>query len=216
MKKMIILMAVLALVCFTAGAQGFVAGGRAGMGIGFHADGDDMEDIINAAESYYGISIDDEIGVNFILAGYGAYYFSDKVALQGELNFMINQNKTWEGSGFKLEGSYSSLDIPVLLRYEFLKEPATIGLLVGPFLSIPLSDIELSGDGGSRDIETDGVTFGITAGLFAGYPFGPGRVIGDVRFLMDFTPLKAKESGVTIEVLKRRSVNITVGYEWSF
>ncbi|MDR1862560.1 MAG: PorT family protein [Treponema sp.] len=136
---------------------------------------------------------------------------------------MIGQKKIWEvsasGTSIELEGSYSSLDIPVLLRYEFLQQPLMVGLVAGPVLSIPVGDVELSFPselGGSTDVKTKGITFGATAGVFGGYPVGPGKIIADIRFLMDFTPLKIKEGGETIEAIKRRSLNITLGYEFSF
>jgi hypothetical protein len=238
MKKVFVLMAALVLVSFAASAQsfdgrGFVAGARLGPGIGFHGNGkymDDTMDWIKQLAQAFGtsISVDERGGLGFIIAGYGAYYFTGSLAVQAELNFMIGQKKIWElsesgaGSG-ELEGSYSSLDIPILLRYEFLQQPLTVGLVAGPVLSIPISDLEVSVSSYLRDVlgtdghdKTDGITFGATAGVFGSYPLGPGKIIADLRFLLDFNPLKVKEDGITAEIIKRRSLNITVGYEFSF
>jgi hypothetical protein len=73
----------------------------------------------------------------------------------------------------------------VLLRYEFVQAPASAGLVVGPLLSIPVGDIEMTAAGVSTTVKASGITFGITAGLFAGYPVGPGRIVGDARFLSE-------------------------------
>jgi hypothetical protein len=223
MKKVFVLAAALVFVSFAANAQSFAAGARLGPGIGFHGNGDDMEDQVDIWKGY-GASVDDKVGVGFIIAGYGAYYFTDSLAVQAELNFMINQKKILEisvgGVSGEIEASYSSLDIPVLLRYEFLQQPLTVGLVAGPVLSIPISDVEMIYPtilgGGSGDSETEGITFGATVGVFGGYPVGPGKIIADIRFLMDFTPLKVKDGSETFEAIKRRSLNITLGYELSF
>jgi hypothetical protein len=67
-----------------------------------------------------------------------------------------------------------------------------------------------------EDREADGITFGAVAGIYAGYPLGPGRLIGDVRFLFDFNPLKSKQGGSSNDFLTRRGLVFALGYEFSF
>jgi hypothetical protein len=207
------------------------------MGIGFHGNGKDMDDGINNIKagnisisipglvpSSVPVSVDEKSGTAFVLSPYGGYYFTDKLALRGELTVMFGQKKTWEVSsvGFsgKITGKYSSLDIPILVKYDLITTPVLLGALAGPYLSIPLGDIEISAPSLvaaflPRTGDPDGVTAGIALGVYGGYPIGPGRIVGDVRFIMDFNPLKVKAAGATYEVLKRRGLNITAGYEIS-
>ncbi|MDR2020308.1 MAG: PorT family protein [Treponema sp.] len=222
MKRLCAVLVVLVMVSAAVYAAGPFFGAKLGVGIGFHGNGKYMEDGINAAKdeiSQLGISlsVDEKSGAAFALSPYVGYYFTDKAAVQTEFNFMFGQKKTWKlsGDGFSTEitGKYSSLDIPLLIRFDFINKPALFGILAGPAVSIPLGDIELSAAGYNSSVNSDGVTVGIAAGIYGGYPIGPGRIIGDVRFIMDFNALKAKESGETIELIKRRGINITAGYE---
>ncbi|MDR1862559.1 MAG: hypothetical protein LBQ67_01425 [Treponema sp.] len=70
MKKVFVLIAALVFVSFAASAQNFAAGARLGAGIGFHGNGEDMDDLVDEIKSY-GASVDDKVGANFIIAGYG-------------------------------------------------------------------------------------------------------------------------------------------------
>jgi hypothetical protein len=186
-----------------------------------------MDDMIDELKAE-GLSVDETSGASFILSPYGGYYFTDKLAVQAEANFMFGQKKTWKLSygGFsgEITGKYSSLDIPVLLRFDVINRPALFGVLAGPYLSFPLGDIELSfpsevaefaGMPSTYDIDSEGITAGIALGIYGGYPIGPGRIVGDVRFILDFNPLKGKAFGSTAEVIKRRGLNISAGYEIS-
>jgi hypothetical protein len=113
---------------------------------------------------------------------------------------------------FGADATYNSLDIPVLVKYSFLNKPLIVGVEGGPQLSIPIGKYKDP----RGNFDTDGPTFGAVAGVYAGYPLGPGRIIGDLRFLFDFNKLKAKEGGVTENILTRRGLIFAVGYEYSF
>jgi hypothetical protein len=226
MKKLFAVLVVLVMVSAAVYSAGPYFGAKLGVGIGFHANGEYMDDVVDMLKESFresfgdSLSVDDKVGVGFVLSPYLGYYFTDKIAVQTEFNFMFGQKKTWELSapGYIIEdgeikGKYSSLDIPFLIRFDFVNKPGLFGILAGPYISIPLGDIEVSMFGDSDDVNPDGITAGIAAGIYGGYPIGPGRIIGDVRFIMDFNPVKAKESGETIELIKRRGINITAGYE---
>jgi hypothetical protein len=108
---------------------------------------------------------------------------------------------------------YTSLDIPVLFKYSFLTRPVVFGAMAGPHLSIPLGKGTIA-DSEEKDkfnIDTF-ATFGLTLGAFGGYPVGPGRIVGDLRFLFDFNGLKDSD----FTYMKRRALALTVGYEISF
>ncbi|MDR0710673.1 MAG: PorT family protein [Spirochaetaceae bacterium] len=224
MKMFLVLLAALVTVTLSVDAQGLLLGGRLGAGFGMHKNGEAMDNMVDSIESYYpGLSVDEKSGVAFAISGYGAYYFTANLGVQAELNFMINQSKEWSGSysgvSGKLKGTYSSLDIPILLKYDLMNNPVILGLLAGPYLSFTLGDVELEGSGYMADdgaYEADGILAGLTLGLYGGLALGPGRLIGDARFLMDFSPLTIEESGYTDEVIQRFGINVTVGYELSF
>ena len=145
---------------------------------------------------------------NFNFAVYYAYTFRDNFSLQIELNYMINQGIDVESQGGHTHGgswsdshefTYTSIDIPVLLRYNFFH--GFFGLLIGPHISIPLMGDYVD------DIQ---VTFGITAGVQGFFPLGAGFLVGDVRFIADFNEI------VDGSDIRRQALAITVGYEWSF
>jgi hypothetical protein len=195
MKRLFAVSVVLVMASAAVYAGGPFLGANLGVGIGFHGNGEYTDDIVNMAKSAG--SVEEKSGAAFALSPYGGYYFTDKIAVQTEFNFMFGQKKTWEVSALrfsgKITGKYSSLDIPVLVKYDFITKPALFGVLAGPYLSIPLGDIELSTPAAlanylviPNSADSDGITAGIAVGLYGGYPIGPGRIIGDVRFIMDF------------------------------
>jgi hypothetical protein len=203
MKKLLLAVLVLFLVTgalFAQTAGSISVGIKAGGVLGFHDSHD----------------LDMDSKFNFAIGAYGAYAFSDSLSVQAELDFMIGQGLTGDVSGVDVDATYNSLDIPILVKYSFLNKPLVVGVEVGPQLSIPIGDIEMSGGGTSVDIEPDGMTFGAVAGIYAGYPIGPGRIIGDLRFLFDFNALQGKMAGATDDFITRRALIFAVGYEFSF
>jgi hypothetical protein len=220
MKKSLVILVVLVMAGVSLYAEGPFFGAKVGVGIGFHGNGNYIDDL------FEGMPVDEKSGAAFALSPHGGYYFTDKIAVQTELSFMFGQKKTWKATGrgvsVEVKGKYSSLDIPFLIRFDFVSTPALFGILAGPYISIPLGDIDFSGlastgyesESAHDTIDPEGVTAGIAAGLYGGYPIGPGRIIGDVRVIMDFSAIKGKDSaGVTAELIKRQGLNITVGYE---
>jgi hypothetical protein len=221
MKKIFAVMAILAAVAFTASAQtGFSVGARAGAGFGFNSTEGMLDTLISYANSF-GYSIDESSNITFAAALYGGYTIFEGFSVQLELDLMINNGMELSGGGVTMAGSYTSLDIPLLARYDFLESPLTVGVLAGPYLSLGIGKFKGESEDpgglimgtGSEETDIDGVRFGITAGLVAGYPVGPGLIIADLRFLTDLTPLKVKESGVSTKVFTRRGLNVTLGYE---
>jgi hypothetical protein len=216
-KALIVMLAILMLstALYAQNAGIFAVGIRGGLAFGFHElENDDID------------GVDKEpVFLNPNVAVYGAYAFTDNVALQAELNFMINQGLKLKfsesGVAFSTEYTYTSLDIPILLKYSF---DFGLGLLAGPHISIPLGKISTNvsysmfGYSGSEklNIDPDGVTFGLTGGLFYGFPLGPGRLIGDLRFVFDFMPQKGKYEDRSADILSRRALALTIGYEFSF
>jgi hypothetical protein len=214
MKKFLLAVLVLSLIAgagFAQEAGTISAGARLGGVIGFHSYSDDFKDSLEFTP---------DSKFNFAVGAFGAYTVIDNLSVQAELNFLIGQGGKKSKSGVDYTLSYNSLDIPVLIKYTFLDDPLIFGVQVGPQLSLPLGEIEFefeaSGYSDSDNIDSDGITFGAVAGVYLGYPLGPGSIIGDVRFLFDFTSLKGKASGETMDVLTRRGLIFTLGYGFSF
>ena len=194
-------------VVFAQDAGTFSAGIRGGLGIGFN----DNKDV-----DFAGYKTDSLL--HPVIAAYGYYTFAPNMAVQFETNIMINQGLKYSanilGWSANFEVSYMSLDIPVMFRYTFLNQPVNVGLVAGPHISIPISKVKLSSSGSSTETDMEGFGFGATAGVFVGYPLGPGRIIGDLRFLFDFAHPKVK--GRPTPFMNRRALNISVGYEMTF
>ncbi|MDR2951713.1 MAG: PorT family protein [Treponema sp.] len=218
MKKLVILVLAFCICAAMLAAQeggDFTVGSRLGFMFGFHSEGDDFKYIAPGAGM-----LDDSSLANFNLAFYGEYSLTDAMALQTEFNFMIAQGKKWSGYGTTVEVTYSSLDIPILFKYAFLKKPLVVGALGGPYLSFPIGKmkdkISVSGYSVSDESDTEGITFGMTLGAYAGFPLGPGRIVGDMRFIFDFNQIQATYQNVTRKVLRRNGLVITAGYEFTF
>ena len=215
-------------VVYAQEAGQFTVGARGGIGIGFN-------DFSSEYKKLLPDDWNDHITLESLLhpvgAVYGYYTFAPNMAVQLEANIMINQglkvimDKTmsWDMFGYALEYtmeySYMSIDIPVMFRYTFLNAPVSVGLAAGVNLSLPISKLNVATSVAGlsipvAEIEMEGIGFGAVAGIFVGYPLGPGRIIGDVRFLLDFVHPKVK--GDDDPMMNRRALNISVGYEMSF
>jgi hypothetical protein len=228
MKKFLLVVLVLGMALSTVYAQeaGEINfGARAGALFGFHSLSGEMNDLLGLAGLGGLISIDHSSLTNFSVAIFGSFAFTNNLSLQVELMYMINQGIEITLQGFLLSstltGTYSSLDLPILLRYSFLNSPAKFGVLAGPHVSLPLGYFEFKETGIGLDtlVGEHGVgmpTFGITAGLFGGFPVGPGRIVGDARYIMDFTYLFIRPFGEDFDVAARRGISIGLGYEFTF
>jgi len=152
---------------------------------------------------------------NFNAALHWAYTIRNNLGIQAELNFMINQGSRVSAHGWRpgpgggyhdwISGrlTYTSLDIPILLRLGLLFN-GHIGFLAGPHLAIPLGGGSFDG----RNIEESSAAFGFTTGFYLLLPIGAGRIVGDLRYVFDFSRAMGE--------MRRRALPITLGYEMSF
>ena len=138
---------------------------------------------------------------------YYAYTFMNNVSLQMELNVGVRagidiewvQHWWWGTTSRTEEWRYTSIDIPVLLRYNFFH--GLLGFMAGPHISIPVGYDYVAGDSPS-------MTFGVTAALQGLFPLGGVRFVGDLRFITDFNNI--------VSGLRRQALAVTAGLEWSF
>jgi len=199
----------------------FSVGGRLGGALGFTESFSDAERMLRPVFSNPDARTSVEPELNFTFALYGNYALTNRLSVQAELNFMISQGyelrapRQARGS-YSFDINYSSLDIPLLLRFDFLESQPMFGIMAGPHISIPIGRLEIYDNREESyfdelDIDSTFI-FGFTAGLFGGFRAGPGRVIGDLRFVFDFNSVQADG----MDFIRRRAVALSVGYEISF
>ena len=229
-------------------------GARAGMAFSFN----ETENFLDHFEERNGFKntssiAKDRMKMNFNAAFYVNRAVANWISFQAELNTMFNQGYSaemydpsyqaqysWQASVHSDERimTYTSLDIPLLVRFNFLtKKTFGFGLMAGPHISIPLGRMEVwteiaqsnqttnrdRYEGDTYNIDTF-ATFGFTAGLYGGYRIGPGRFISDLRYIYDFNSLTMTFRGIyhiggfdtrSYDVMRRRALLLTLGYELS-
>jgi hypothetical protein len=193
------------------GSTHFLIGAR--LGAGFEINTAD-EDMVGS-----GYSPKEKSNIAFNATIYGAYKFNEIWSIQPELNFMVNNGMEISGHGYTFKIDYTTLDIPLLVRWNFIQSPFIAGVLVGPHISIPIGKLNLSIDDKGSALDTVGIAYGIEAGFAVAKKIGPGYITGDVRFLHDFASIMVREdfgNGMQdAKIAIRRSINLTVGYEFS-
>jgi hypothetical protein len=198
------------------GTTHFMAGIRLGPGFEINTADEDM-----VGDGY---SPKEKSNTAFNATLYGAYRFDDVWSLQAELNLMLNNGMEISGQGDVTTLDYATIDIPLLVRWNFMQSPIAAAILIGPYISLPAGKLNMSwwddelGDVGAA-LDMKGSTLGIAIGLALGYKLGPGSLAADVRYINDFKSLYVREDfeegPQDANICVRRSINITVGYELS-
>jgi hypothetical protein len=193
------------------GTTHFLIGAR--LGAGFEINTAD-EDMVGS-----GYSPKEKSNTAFNAALYGAFRFNDVWSIQPELNLMLNNGMEISGQGYTVNIDYTTIDIPLLVRWNFIQSPVVAGSVIGPYISLPAGKLNLSVDNKGAALDMNGYSFGVTGGFTLGYKLGPGYITGDVRFMHDFASLIVQEDfGEGLQDAKiciRRSINVTAGYEFS-
>lgn len=120
--------------------------------------------------------------------------------------------------------TYTSLELPILVTYDIGLGPVTLTLLLGPNISFPISKLKTSITGSgligvesgvSESSIADTAIFGITGGAAVALRLGPGSLVTDIRYINDFTPVKAgeKDSENPMELFTRRALALSLGYQ---
>ena len=128
--------------------------------------------------------------------------------------------KTYSAS---ISATYTSLELPILVTYDIGLGPVTLTLLLGPNISFPINKMKITT---SSSIITDRsgtnewniankAIFGITGGAAVALRLGPGSLVTDIRYINDFTPVKAgeKDSENPMELFTRRALALSLGYQ---
>lgn len=178
------------------GDQRFSIGLRGGVSMGFNKAHEDMVGT--------GTKPAEKTPLAFVPTLAAFYRFTDTLKVQLELSFcrdtgldVLGLYDDSTGRLLDIHLSYSTLDIPVMLSWSFIRRPVEVSALVGAYVSLPLTAANISysiegyGDlKGSVDME--GFTFGAVAGFDVGFDLGPGRLVLDARVFYDAFPSKAK------------------------
>ncbi|MDR1257579.1 MAG: hypothetical protein LBJ86_07525, partial [Spirochaetaceae bacterium] len=118
------------------GTTHFLIGGR--VGAGFEINTAD-EDMVGS-----GYSPKEKSNTAFNAALYGAFRFNDVWSVQAELNLMLNNGMEISGQGPVVSIDYHTIDIPLLVRWNFIQVPVAVGLVIGPYISLPAGRLNLS------------------------------------------------------------------------
>ena len=208
----------------------FTLGSRIGWTIGFNNPQTFGDFLIPFMTLPSNVSVSSGNSTNFNFAVFGYYSITDRFSVQSELNFMFNQgyDLRFSAPGYRsrlVDVAYTSLDIPILVRYHLLNSAAIFGIQAGPHISIPLGRIHVTESWRTQSYEErlsdefaiDSIaSFGLSTGIFAGFPVRRGRIVIDLRFIFDFNSMEAYEWGVSSEFMRRRALAISVGHQRSF
>lgn len=192
------------------GTTRLAVGGRLGAGFGINTAHKDMAGT--------GVAPKEESNITFAGALFFLWRITDSFGIQPEIDITVNNGiKATFADGGQVSATYHSLDIPLLLSFSIIHSPVLVRVFAGPYLAIPISkmNFEVAGISGGASADTTDVTGGVTGGFAAGFRVGPGNIIGDIRYMNDFSEVSVNYKGNAMKGFLRRSVNITVGYELS-
>ena len=116
--------------------------------------------------------------------------------------------------------TYTSLELPILVTYDIGLGPVTLTLLLGPNISFPINKMKVTTALNSSSATDEWniankAIFGITGGAAVALRLGPGSLVTDIRYINDFTPVKAgeKDSENPMDLFTRRALALSLGYQ---
>lgn len=233
MKRLVTLVAALAFAG-AAFALDFSVGARGNFNMGLGSTFD--KDTKKSVESYWKDSLGFDISYPLVVGGgFGVYGhvgfldFANNLTLGATVEFGMNFNN---GKSYKIKDVDNSkftyyahsVDIPLMITLKVpVAETIKLDFGLGPNFSIPFGAGYASADERYpfKD-DFDKVKYNLNFGLIfdadVGFKVGPGYVLVDLRYLLDFTPTTAKFNGSSEKnkLFYRRSLNLGVGYEFNF
>ena len=200
------------------GSQKIGIGLRGGMSFGFNKAHEDMVGT--------GPRPAEESPKTFVPTLSAFYRVLDTLKVQLELSYMKNGIDVYgfydDYSGYTLDIDirYNTLDIPLLIAWNFIQKPISVDIFAGPYVSLPVSTANISYEIEGYDklqgaVDVTGIVYGVVGGFDAGFRIGPGNLVIDARFFYDLVPTKAKGELLGDEpqgLLCRRGVVVSAGY----
>lgn len=165
--------------------------------------------------------------VGFVPTLSAFYRLNESFKVQAELSYFVNNGLSiigfyddYTGYILDIDISYSTLDIPVMLAFNFIQKPVSVDAFAGVYASIPVSTANISygieGYGTLNGaVNVVGASFGVLGGFDVGMRMGPGNLLLDARFIYDFKPSKAKGDilGTTEQgLIYRKGIVVSAGY----
>lgn len=151
-----------------------------------------------------------------------------KLGVQPEIgmNFFNGINQKWSvsGAGYssstEIKFTTTTIDVPVLVtaKIDFGKK-FRVGAGVGPYVSFVVDGKIASGDNftkkGQDGLDFSATNFGFAFDADLGFGFGPGKLVLDVRYMLDVTPTKVLVNGEDSDTSNfyRRNLTAALGYE---
>lgn len=221
MKKSVVTVLIFFTALTFAQAQNagrFAVGLRFGAQIGIHKADSDFTDYLKYNNQSFGYHLKEKSLPNPNLVLFGSYGFTNYIAVQTEFNFNFAQGVRGDNGSSWIDMTYSSLDIPLLLKINFMLGSSRIGVLGGPYLTVALGKVKTAYTGFSASDEENNIdtpNFGFLAGLFYVRPIGFGNFVADARYAMDLGTSKARISGADFGIMQRRGILISAGVEFN-
>lgn len=222
-KKIISLIGVAALAITGLFAEaGFGVSGIIGTGIGTER--------LGSLKETYG----DTNGINNMLGGFNIHFHANfgendiRFAIQPEVAMIFNNGTGWANKFYFSEGRFHSesaaegsvsvatLNIPLLVGVDYMaSEDWMITGLIGPYVDIPLLGKVRTSDG-DKEINLNGVTFGVTCDVEASYKIGSGAIIFGGRYNFDLSPIMGDVGNGKEDLFSNRNITCNAGYRFNF
>lgn len=246
MKKLAIFLILIAVAgSFATAEMGLSVGAKGVIGLPLGTTlNNDIENDLNAQiRSYYPLlnpNAQKQLSVNgggAIFVRYELFYIlplDSRIGFQFEIGFNGNNGiglKTDEiGHALKAQGeiktSFNTLDIPLMVTYRIPLSDLDIRMGLGGNLGIVLGKTKLKyiydhTNSPRKIIETEydivnKLLIGLVAEVGVGVYVGPGTFVANLRYLNDFTKLKGVYGNTSMDILTRRNLSVSLGYEMRF
>ncbi len=234
MKKIIIAAIAALAVGATVSAQSLVGQ----IDIGVRGMGDANLGTALSSDYFSGYSVEQSLVI-----GYGATAFANiainavpGLAIQPEVSVQLNNGikttNTYSSSTYNststLTGSYTSVDIPLLVTYKINLGKFNVSPLAGIYVSLPVSKFNYSYDSTSTSTYfgsssysvsydykiSNSVIFGGAVGCSASYAITDKiAALADVRYISDFSAIKLADASSSI--FTRRQLQVSLGAKYS-
>jgi hypothetical protein len=132
--------------------------------------------------------------------------------IQAEAIFTTDAFTLYAGNTSLMKISYTSLMFPLLAKAVWRPSIFMVQGYIGAYLSLPLGQLTVEHRNGSYTADYTAPP-GFVAGGGFGMKLGPGVLLSDIRYAVDFANLSAKHNG-TMNVSKRSKVIFSLGYEF--